>query len=107
MFRFLLIEWRRFLLWCELKAANPHRSYTVTAVDEDRFIIGERRSAAEKREWYKQQQEEAVYFRQRREALRKFASPEELKQLDAQEKAERVRWERIVQHAKDSQKDGA
>jgi len=105
MFRFLLIEWRRFVLWCELKAANPQRSYTVTAVDEEHFIIGERRTAAESAERDKQRQAEALYFRERREALRKFSSPEEWKQVEAQQKAASARFKRIMEQVKESQKD--
>jgi len=105
MFRFLLIEWRRFLLWCELKAANPHRSYTVTAVDEDRFTIGERMGKAERVEAAKAHEAEQLYFRQRREALRNFSSPEEWRQVEAEEKAASARFKRILEQVKDSQKE--
>lgn len=88
MFRFLLVEWRRFLLWCELKAANPQRSYTVTAVDEEQFIIGERMGKAERQEHQKESAERAYYFHKRREALRDFASEQERQILDARRDAE-------------------
>ena len=96
----LYVALRCFLVWLELKAANPRRSYRVSSEDGEFFVIGERRTRAEQQEQAREEEGQRQYTAARREELRRVVGQEDYERAEAQRRAKAGRFQSFVERVR-------
>jgi hypothetical protein len=91
---------RCFLVWLELKAANPRRSYMVSSEDGEFFVIGERRTRAEQQEQAREYEGRVKLMAARREELRRVVGREDYERAEAQRRAKAGRFQSFVERVR-------